>query len=286
VKRALVLGGGGNVGIAWEIGVVAALLDGGVDVRGADLIVGTSAGSVVGTHLAHGRDARELTQQRREQDTAPLENVEPDREAVSAIFRFWQAETTMTQARCAEIGRMALAAPTMPEERFVQGFERHGWPGWPDKPLLITAVDCESGAFRVFDRTSDVPIERACAASCSVPGLFPPVSINGRRYTDGGVASGTSADLAQRIEPDIVLILAPMGTLGGPYHELMAAHIAREKGALESAGATICVLQLDEQARAAIGGVLMDPSKAPAGLEAGVRQGREAALRIAGWWSG
>jgi NTE family protein len=285
VKRALVLGGGGNVGIAWELGVVAALLDGGVDLRDADLIVGTSAGSVVGTHLGHGRDARELVSRQRERDTAPLEDVKPDAETVAAIFRLWACDTTMPQSRCAEIGRMALAAPTMPEDRLVERFHGHDWPGWPEKPLLITAVDCESGALRVFARSHGVPIERACAASCSVPGLFPPVTIEGRRYTDGGVASGTSADLAQRIEPDIVLILAPMGTLGGAYHALMAAHIAREKTALEAAGASVRVLHPDERARDAIGGVLMDPSKAPAGMEHGLRQGNEAAARLVAWWA-
>jgi NTE family protein len=285
VKRALVLGGGGNVGVAWEVGVASALLDAGIDLRDAHLVVGTSAGSVVGTHLAHGRDVRELPQRPPDRGTAPLENVEPDREAVNAIFRLWAADTTMTQTRCAEIGRIALAAPTVPEERFVEGFARHGWPGWPARPLLVTAVDCESGAFRAFDRASGVPIERAVAASCAVPGLFPPVTIDGRRYTDGGVASGTSGDLAQRIEPDIVLILAPMGTLGGPYHALMAAHIAREKAALESAGASVRVLQPDAQARDAIGGVLMDPTKAPAGLEAGMRQGADAAGALRKWWA-
>ncbi|MBI2723991.1 MAG: patatin-like phospholipase family protein, partial [Chloroflexi bacterium] len=105
MKRALVLGGGGAVGIAWETGVVAGLLDEGIDVRIADLVVGTSAGSVVGTSLALGRDPRDLLQQaaRASNGTPPRRPADPD--AAMAVFRMWGRIQKFTDEEFAEVGR-------------------------------------------------------------------------------------------------------------------------------------------------------------------------------------
>ena len=287
MKRALVLGGGGNVGIAWETAILAGLLDGGVDVREADLVIGTSAGSVVGAHSAHGRDPREALRQLREDPPPPLGGrPEPDIAALTKTFTTWAGFEEMTAAACAEIGALALAAKTMPEADWVASFDRNGWPGWPAKPLLITAVDCENGAFRAFDGDGGVPLERACAASCSVPAMFPPVTIEGRRYTDGGVRSGTSADLAQRIEPDSALIVAPMGVSGRGTGLLFARQIAREKGELEAAGVSVRVVQFDAASKEAGGDNLMDPSRRLDVAAAGEAQGRALAPALHGWWHG
>jgi NTE family protein len=283
MKRALVLGGGGLVGIAWEMGVVAGLAEAGVDLRDADLIVGTSAGSVVGAHLAHGRDPATL-----EESAAarPLGSFPPDVATITAVFQLWASFGEMTQDACAQVGRLALAAKTVPEDEWLAGFAANDWPGWPEKPLLITAVDCESGAFKAFDRHSGVEIHRAVAASCAVPGMVPPVTIGGRRYTDGGVRSGTSADLAQSIEPDRVLIIAPMGSPGveSGIGEVIARQIARETGELEGAGAKVYLIQLDEAAREAVGGNLMDPARAAPAAEAARAHVRRIAPEIREWW--
>jgi len=287
MKRALVLGGGGNVGIAWETGIAAGLLDEGIDLREADLIIGTSAGSVVGSHLAHGHDPREqLIEVRRERERPLASETPPDAEHIAATFQLWTSVETMTQAHAAKVGAMALAAKTPPEDRWLQGFADLGFPGWPEKALLLTAVDCESGALAVWERSHGVPIERAIASSCAVPGLFPPVTINGRRYTDGGVRSATSADLAQRIEPDVVVIIATIGTMGRGIHTLAARDIAREKGELEAAGAKVALVMFDEATTEAAGQNFMDPSTRGAVADAGYAQGRRIASGLRETWEG
>lgn len=289
MKRVLVLGGGGSVGIAWEQGIIAGLLDEGVDVRVADLIVGTSAGSVVGTHLLHGRDPYELMEQTRErmqvqQRQREASGAQRDMSGAAAAFAAWAAMDEATPEACAEVGRAALAAPTMPEEQWLATFEANGWPGWPDGPLLITAVECETGTFRVFERRDRVPIVRAVAASCAVPGIAPPVSIEGGRYMDGGVRSGTSADLAQRIEPDHVLMIAPLGASPRGIGPLMARQIAREKGELEAAGASVHLVMFDEAAKEASGLNMMDASRAAPTADAGRAHGRRLAPALRDAW--
>ena len=117
-------------------------------------------------------------------------------------FMLWASFTEMTEEAAAKIGEQAMRARTIPEQQWVSGFEANGWESWPERELLITAVACETGRFRAFDRESEVPIARAVAASCSVPGLVPTVLIDGVHYIDGGVGSATSADLALRTEPE------------------------------------------------------------------------------------
>jgi NTE family protein len=172
----------------------------------------------------------------------------------------------------------------MTEAEYAARFASKGDGGWPDNTLLITAVDGASGALSVFDAASGVPIEMAISASCAVPGMFPPVTIEGRRYTDGGVRSGTSADLAMRIEPEAVLVIAPMGGAGSKLGEQIARTMAREIAALEAAGAQVTLVQFDEATRAAAGASLMDPAGAPAAAAAGEAQGRRIAAGLAKVW--
>lgn len=288
MKRALVLGGGGAVGVAWEIGVVAGLLEGGLDTREADLIIGTSAGSVVGAQLAHGRDPRELFESVQSGDgsSPPSAGLPPDQDALRNIFTLWGSVDRMTDEIAAQIGKMALAAKTATEEQMLVGQSRLGITEWPAKPLLVTAVDCASGAMTAFEGATGAPVERAIAASCAVPGMFPPITIDGRRYTDGGVRSFTSADLAQRIEPDIVLIVAVFGVRDRGIDRLAAHQIAEESAQLESAGASVRAVRLDEATLEASGGNFMDFAKRAPAAVSGRRQGLEAAAELAAWWSG
>jgi NTE family protein len=204
---------------------------------------------------------------------------------MAPVCRAWAAFDEMTDEACAVVGAAAISTPTMTEAEYLDGFASNAAEGWPDKPLLITAVDCESGVMRVFDSRSRVRIEQAIAASCAVPGMFPPVTINGRRYTDGGLRSGTSADLAQRIEPDSVLVIAPIG--GGGESRVGAAiarSMSREIAALESAGAKVKLVLFDDATRAAAGASLMDPAGAPAVSLAGEAQGRSIAPDVRALW--
>jgi NTE family protein len=260
MKRALVLGGGGPVGVAWEIGLLAGLLDAGVDLRDAGLIVGTSAGSIVGAQLAHGRDAREMVASveagpppgRRPAAAAPP----PDAAATAEVFRLWGSFDEMAPEACAAIGRAALTARTMPEDEWIDGIDAPS--AWPATPLIAVAVECETGAIRAIDAAQGVDLRRAIAASCAVPGLFPPVTIEGKRYMDGGVRSGTSADLALRIGPDAVLIVAPLGSQERGIGALFRRQIAAERAQLEAAGACVFVTRMDDAAIAAAPNGMMD----------------------------
>jgi NTE family protein len=106
------------------------------------------------------------------------------------------------------IGALALETPTVSEStRRVAIAARLPEDGWPDGALLLTAVDAETGQPAVFTKESGVDLVDAVAASCAVPGVWPPVTINGHRYIDGGVRSGTNADLAAGC--DRVLVVTP-----------------------------------------------------------------------------
>lgn len=290
MKRALVLGGGGSVGVAWEIGLLAGLIDGGVDVRDADLIIGTSAGSFVGASLAHGADPREMLHTLRDPDAAPAtaERPPPDMEALAAIWGMLASDEPMTLERRRRVGELAVAARTMTEDEWLAPYRAMPWSAWPAKPLLACAVDCATGERRAFDAASGVPIELAVAASCAVPGSFPPVTIDGARYTDGAVVSWTSADLAANIAPDVVLIGAVSGVLADKgIHRRAAAQIAEETAALEAAGASVRVVHFDAASIEASDNIsMMDATRRVPTANAAEAQGRRLADEMRAWWNG
>src|SRR4051812_39636062 len=155
-RRALVLGGGGVTGIAWEIGLLTGLADAGVDLTGADLVVGTSAGSVVGAQVTAGAELETLFARQLEPPTG--EKVA--RMTRSALARYAWA---MLRARGRDvefrrrIGTLALAAAKaglMPseEERLRIIGSRLVSTEWPERPLVLTAIDAETGEFRTFER--------------------------------------------------------------------------------------------------------------------------------------
>lgn len=210
LERAFVLAGGGATGIAWEAGIIIGLRDGGVDVRDADTMIGTSAGSVVAAHLRVGTD--EGNAFARIQQGAELATV--GRLGASDAARYVRAQVNLDPREGrALVGRAALTARTTSEEEWLEAIGL-GLVGkdWPEGRLLITAVDAETGTSVVFDGTSGVPLERAVAASCAVPGVFPAVEIAGRRYVDGGLRSIANIDLAAGHHRVISLAPYPVGT--------------------------------------------------------------------------
>lgn len=285
IRRALVLGGGGILGIAWEIGVIKALRDAGLDVADADLVVGTSAGSVVGTRLAQGTPIEALVA---EQGAPPDGKVDEalakaDLARVMALFQRWASYETMTQETCAEVGAMALAAQTASEAEWLEWFESQIGGSWPERDLRVTAVDAESGEFRAWSRADGVDVRRAVASSCAVPGLFPCVTINGRRYQDGGVRSGTCAWLASGY--DSVLIIAPIGSGTTGIDPLLGRMTMREAEELRAGGSEAELVFPDAATLDVFGINRMDNSKRQQALEAGMEQGRSLAASIAPAWT-
>ncbi|MFP5069419.1 patatin-like phospholipase family protein [Pseudonocardia nantongensis] len=278
-RRALVLGGGGQTGIAWMYGLVAGLTAHGVDLTGADLVVGTSAGSVVGTNLACGRGPQALL----EAQLAPPVGEIAASLGVRQAFRIGAAALLgprgAARAR-GRVGRMALAADTMPEHRRLRAIESRldgaTWPAAAD--LRITAVDAYTGGFRVFDRNAGVGLPTAVAASCAVPGVWPPVSAEGTRYIDGGIRSTANADLAAGYGR--VVILAP---LTGGFGAAAAPAVQAEALA---ATTRVALVTPDRRAKQAFGRNVLDPARRPPSARAGRAQAADVAAEIARVWNG
>ncbi|HZH20740.1 MAG TPA: patatin-like phospholipase family protein [Geodermatophilus sp.] len=279
-RTALVLGGGGITGIAWEVGVLAGLAEAGVDLTGADLVVGTSAGSVVGAQLTSGADLETLFARQLE----PPTGEQAARMTRAALARYAWA---VLRSRGDDVGfrrrvgALAIAAeqagltPTEQERLDVIGSRLAGRE-WPDRDLRVTAVDAQSGEFRVLDRTSGVPLLQAVAASCAVPGVYPPVTIDGRRYVDGGMRSAANADLAEGY--DRVVVLAPIPRGVGP----LASVDAQVTGMV----ARVAVVSPDEAARRAIGRNVLDPAARAGSARAGRAQAAGVAAQVTEVWQG
>ncbi|MFI2651544.1 patatin-like phospholipase family protein [Micromonospora fulviviridis] len=268
MTRALVLGGGGVTGVAWELGLLAGLSERGLDLTAAELVVGTSAGSVVGAQVCSGTPVEELYAAQ----LRPAGTEVAARLGVGVLARWAWAGTRgrdAVRAR-ARVGAMALAARTPSEQsRRAVIAARLPVAGWPARRLLVTAVDAASGEFVVFDAGSQVPLVDAVGASCAVPGVWPPVTIGGRRYVDGGVRSAVNADLARGAQR--VVVLAPTRAGFGPMPRL-------------SAGARVAVVSPDRAARAAIGRNVLDPARRAAAARAGFAQASAVAEEVAAVW--
>jgi NTE family protein len=274
--RALVLGGGGVTGVAWEIGLLHGLAEQGVDLSAADLFVGTSAGSVVAAQVTSGTPLEKLY-------AAELADTSGDRNAAigtGVVLAFlWAAAYPGDRRRGrAWIGRAALRKKTVPEaERRAAIMTRVPSPEWPETLLRIPAVAAETGEVAVFDKNSGVSLIDAVAASCAVPLVWPPMTVNGTRYIDGGVRSIANADLAAGYGR--VVVVAPVtGVLR------RADRPAAQAAAL---GPTVrrTVVSPSDAALTAIGRNPLSPDRRPAAAEAGRRQAAEVAHRVATVWN-
>lgn len=273
---ALVLGGGGLTGIAWEIGLLAGLLDAGIDLTSADRIIGTSAGSVVGTLVATGGDVEELYRRQLE----PGEGEIAARMGTAVLLRWgFAAVTSRSPERFrARVGALARRTRTVPEDERRKVIEsRLPVHEWPDRGLVVTAVDALTGELAPFDRYSGVPLVDAVAASCAVPGVWPPMTVNGRQYIDGGVRSSANVDLASG--SDRIVVLAPLPRGGGPMPGV-SSQVARLGDS-----ARVAVVTPDQTARAAFGRNVLDPTRRPPSARAGRAQAADAARAVHSVWS-
>ncbi|HEX6468533.1 MAG TPA: patatin-like phospholipase family protein [Streptosporangiaceae bacterium] len=276
MNTALVLGAGGGTGIAWEWGMLAGLAEAGIDLSTADLVVGTSAGSVVGAQVAAGIPAEDRYAA---QLAAPSgEPAARQRGLVSAQIAWAVLSSRAPERARARIGRLALAAKTVPEaDRRAVIEARLPVHSWPERKLLITAVDAMTGEFVTFDAAGGVPLVDAVAASCAVPGVWPPVTINGRRYIDGGVRSAANVDLAAGYER--VVVLAPIVTGFGPMPT-----VARQAATL-SLRSQVALVSPSKAARKAIGRNMLDPARRAAAASAGRGQAAAVAESVARVWT-
>jgi NTE family protein len=277
-RSALVLGGGGVTGIAWEIGLLAGLADAGVDLTGADLVVGTSAGSVVGAQVTSGADPEALFGRQLEPPAA--ERAARMTRATLARFAWAMLRSRGRDVEFRRrVGALALqaertgATPTEQQRLDVIG-SRLVSTGWPQRRLVVTAVDAATGEFRPFDRESGEPLVAAVAASCAVPGVYPPVTIDGRRYVDGGMRSAANVDLAAGY--DRVVVLAPMPRGVGPMASV-DAQVARLLS-------RVAVVSPDEASRAAIGRNVFDPAARSPSAKAGRAQAKSVRDAVADAW--
>ncbi len=277
--RAVVLGGGGVTGIAWEAGVIEGLLDAGVDLLTADTMIGTSAGSVIAAHARSGglfgAGLDRLFSGEHELPQASLRTVDGLR-FMAAMFvpgDRRNGRTLLGRASVMVADRGHVAA----EDVWVAAVgERLVGAPWPSARLLITAVDALSGECVVFTKDSGVPLERAMAASCAVPGIYPPVTINGRRYVDGGMRTATNVDLARG--HDRVVVIAPI-----PFAVRPKDRPAQQLERL-GPGVRSVLIAPDGPSRQAIGRDLLDLSRAAGTLAAGRAQGRRLAERVRAVW--
>jgi NTE family protein len=290
MRVGLVLGAGGVVGHAWHAGVLAAVADAtGWDPRDADVVVGTSAGSVVGSLLRGGVPASDLYgwRGRGVRDAPEAAAADGPRATFSPALL----------ARAAASARPSLLAAMLPRGRMPTdgiGEQVRGVLGrrWPDRVLWVNAVRLADGARVTFGRDGAPVVEPATAveASCAIPGFFAPVRHDGTEYVDGGIHSPTNADLLRGATVDLVLVSSPMSIDRGaarrpsPTQALRLLHRAslqREVAALRRAGRRrVVTLQPGVDDLALMGGTAdaMDPRR----REAVARQARETTLRRLG----
>jgi len=283
----LVLAGGGYAASAWAIGIVTGMADGGLDVRNADLFVGTSSGSRVALHLASGVAHEEAFQHRLQPE--PPSSERPAvvhwvglRESVVGAKQAGGSPTEILQ----RIGSLAVAAASgrIGSSRREIVAAQLPVKTWPEKRLLIAAVNAETGERRGFDRDSGIDLVDAVIASTASFG-WPPTLFEGEHYIDGGFYSTNNADLATGF--DRVMILAMKPPPGVPIPSMSLVSLEETVKTLQDNGALVEVIHPDENtlaALAAAGGVMNSTISAPA-ASAGRVQGRSiVAERIASFW--
>lgn len=261
-STALVLGGGGITGIAWELGILMGLARAGLDLTDADVVVGTSAGSVVGAQITSGVSLEDLYAVQLE----PADQEIGGRLSRLAAFRLvppylLPGSERDKLGRVGRVARSSHAPGSADRESVIRS--RLPMEGWPGRDLRVTAVDVDSGEFTVFSADSGVDLVSAIAASCAVPTVWPPVEIDGHFYMDGGMRSTANVDLASGA--DRVVVLAPL-----PRSLSKEASIRAQ---LETIGPREwSVVTPDPESLAAFGRNLLDPAKRRVAAEAGLRQ--------------
>lgn len=284
-ERALVLGGGGVAGIAWMTGLLLGLSEQGADLRNAvDMLIGTSAGATVAAQIAGATPLDELFQ--RQVDPArQVAEIQPKPHLLELAKNALPVLLALSDPveRTRRIGDLAARTTTVAEavrrEVIAGRLPEHDW---PERMLKIVAIDIATGEPRIFDRFSGVALGDAVAASCAVPGVWPPVSIGDARYMDGGVRSSDNADLAA--EYNTIIVISPLGAGGLTLPGSIG--LSDQVMALRQGGGRAHVIEPDETARKAIGHNPLSPDTRKPAAEAGRAQGRAIGSDIAAFIRG
>jgi NTE family protein len=255
----LVLGAGGVTGEAFHRGVLSALAEAtGFDPATAEVLVGTSAGSLVAATLRLGGGA-----------AAAGAPAPPDGALAAALGRRPDLRPLLAVARrpwTARAGVVATAlvpAGTRPTETFVAPLRRRWGTSWPARELLVCAVRRRDGRRVVFGAPGApvTDVATAVAASCAIPGYFRPVTVDGSAYVDGGVHSPTNADVLAGHGLDLVVISSPMSvertalraTLDLTARLLWHRYVTAERRALERRGTLVLAIEPGGAALRALG---------------------------------
>jgi NTE family protein len=296
---ALVLGGGGAAGNAWQTGVIAGLAEAGLDLTDdADLVIGTSSGATTAAWVRSGIPAAELYASVLAEPVRPAgpRRQPPPSQPMAAVFerlRAIGAAATSAADLQRAMGAFGLESdssfpPEVAEQRRATVAARLPRHEWPDRPMIVVALEAHTGELVAFDRGSGVDLVDAVAASTSLPGPGPTHEIAGTRYINGGVRSAENADLASGYAN--VLVLSPFGGRSGPPPEGQFEGIRRFPGAdlpaqveaLREEGSRVEVITPDSDSLAAMGTNQMDPATRIPSARAGFAQGRREAPRVMG----
>ncbi|HEU4331172.1 MAG TPA: patatin-like phospholipase family protein [Lapillicoccus sp.] len=281
MTRALVLGGGGSAGNAWEIGVIAGLVDAGLDVTEADLIVGTSAGATVAVQVTSAPPS-ELY--------AAVANtpVRPRGGPAPVVDHLERTNRIIAAAADAADMRRRMGAAALELEAGSDESRQARWRAtvaarlpsqqWPQRALLVTAVDAHTGEPVVFDRDSGVDLVDAVAASTSSGAAY---RIDDRGYIDGGYRRNENADLASGC--DRVLVLSPFG--GRSRHpDSWGMQLTAQVDELRSTGSRVETIVPTPDVEDIFGVNAMDPSLRAPAARAGYQQGRARSEALTAFW--
>jgi NTE family protein len=290
-ERALVLGGGGSAGNAWLIGVIAGLSDAGLDVNDADLVIATSGGSTAAAQIAGASPTQllaDILSAAPQQQSAPVGSDRGRGPSGPSADHLARTNAIIAAAENAADMRRRMGAAALDLDAASDGSWSTRWRAtaaarlpsqhWPERTVLITAVDARTGEPVVFDRHSGVDLVDAVAASTS-SGL--PYSIGDNRYIDGGYRRNENADLAAGYER--VLVLSPLG--GRTRHPLeWGMQLAAQVDELRAGGSRVEMIVPDSDSLKAFGTNLMDLSTRPPAARAGCEQGRALAEQLTEFW--
>jgi NTE family protein len=289
-KRALVLGGGGSAGHAWEIGVIAGLFEAGLDLTEADLIIGTSAGSTAAAQITSTPPPELLTAILAEAPprTDPAGSGSGRLRGGSVADHLERTSRIIAAAADPADMRRRMGEAALELDVASDGAWQTRWRAtvaarlptlrWPERTVLITAVDALTGEPVVFDRHSGVQLVDAVAASTSAS---LPYRIADQPYIDGGYRRNENADLAAGYER--VLVLSPFG--GRTRHPLeWGMQLAVQVDELRSCGSSVETVFPDAHALAVFGSNMMDLSTRPPAARAGCGHGKALAERLTRFW--